>query len=315
MKASSEMKITAPVAVASRTFSRHKQLRELMLSKFSNVVFNDEGLSLSGAALRNFMKRKAGAIVALEPITAEIIDALPELRAIAKYGVGLDNIDQEALKRRGIKLGWTGGVNARGVSELALAFMLGLLRNVFLTSRHLAAGQWKNDGGMQLSEKAVGVIGCGHIGKDIIKLLQPFGCRILVHDILDMTAFCQTVGARQVTKEELLRGSDIVTLHIPFGEETRGYIGHKELAMMKPEAILVNTSRGNIVDESALLTALKENKIAGAGMDVFSIEPPGDCPLFSLPNFTGTPHIGGSSREAILAMGKAAIENLEKLLG
>lgn len=308
------MKIDKPIAVSSRTFSRHERLRAMTLEKFSNVRFNDEGLTLSGDALAHFIGDSVGVIVALEKLNESVLAKLPHLKYIAKYGVGLDNIDHKALEKYHVKLGWTGGVNARSVSELALSMMLGLLRNVFYTSRLLAAGEWKNQGGTQLSGKTVGVIGCGHIGKDFVRLIKNFGCTVLINDLLPLEAFCRQEDVRQVEKDELFEKSDVVTLHVPYTEQTHHLISSQSLSRMKASAILINTSRGNIVDESALYSALKNNQLGGAAMDVFAVEPPGNSPLLTLPNFVGTPHIGGSSAEAILAMGTAAINNLFNLI-
>jgi len=306
-------KLLDPIAVTSRTFSRNEVLRAKLKEHFANVRFNDAGATLKGESLVEFLSGSTGAIVALELITDDVLAKLPQLRYIAKYGVGLDNLDHDAVKRRGVKLGWTGGVNARSVSELALSFMLGILRNVFFTSRNLASGEWLNQGGFQLSGKTVGIIGAGYIGKDLSRLLRPFDCRILIHDIIEMRSFCSELGIEQVSRERLLAESDIVSLHIPYEQATHNFIGQGELETMKPSAILINTSRGKIVDEEALLKALQSGKVAAAGMDVFAIEPAVNSPLLKLPNFYGTPHIGGSSAEAILAMGAAAVTNLVHL--
>jgi phosphoglycerate dehydrogenase-like enzyme len=306
--------IDLPVAVCSRSLSRHKRLRELMQQKFSQIRFNEDGSSLKDEGLRKFLEGNVGAIVALEKITEELLSKLPELKAVSKYGVGLDNIDQQALIRREIQLGWSGGVNARSVAELTLGFILGLLRNIFLTSRELSQGRWQNDGGFQLTGKTVGIVGCGYVGKELVSLLKPFQVQILVHDIVDMGTYCRENSLKQVGKDEILRSSDVVTLHIPYNETTQHFVGGPELAMMKKNSLLINTSRGLVVDEKAVNDALVSGHLGGAACDVFAVEPPRDNPLLSHARFVGTPHIGGSSDEAIMAMGTAAIENLEKLM-
>lgn len=304
------MKVAVPIAVASRSFSKHSQLRSRLLESFSQVRFNDAGASLSGEALVEFLKGAQGAVIALETIDDSVLSRLPELKILAKYGVGLNNLDLEAMKRRGVELGWTGGVNARSVAELTLTFMIGLLREVFSTGYLLKGGEWRTSGGVQLSGKTVGVIGCGHIGQDLIRLLQPFGCRVLVHDLLDKREFCSKHGASQVDPERLLRESDVVTVHVPYEPSTHHLIGARQLATMKPQAILVNTSRGGVVDEAALLEALNRGALGAAGADVFVTEPAVADPLCKHSRFFGTPHIGGSSQEAILAMGNSAIDHL-----
>lgn len=302
--------IQVPVAVASRTFSRHPILRAEMAQKFSNIRFNDEGRSLQGADLIGFLDGQVGAILALERLDSACIEALTSLKVVAKYGVGLDGIDTDALKRTGKTLSWTGGVNRRSVAELTLCFMIGLLRNVLVSSRQMSRREWINMGGTDLSGKTIGIIGCGHIGSELLKLLSPFSCRLLVHDIRDVSGVCQAHGATVVSAEQVLRESDVVTIHIPYNKENHHFIGGHQMSQMKSSAILINTSRGGIVDEAALFSALTSGQLAGAAMDVFTTEPAIDSPLLDLQNFVGTPHIGGSSKEAILAMGRAAIDGL-----
>ena len=302
------------VAVASRTFSRHPVLRAEILRRFEHVTFNDEGVALSGDELVKFLSGHAGAILALEKLNSDVIARLPELKVISKYGVGLDNIDIDALTRSGKKLSWVGGVNRRAVAELALVMMIGVLRNVFASTHLMANREWKNSGGTDLSGKTVGLIGGGFVGGDVLKLLKPFGCRVLVNDVKDVSALCREMGAEAASKNEILKTCDVVSLHIPYTPENHHLIGAAELAMMKTSAVLVNTSRGGIVDEAALYLALKDGRLGGAAMDVFATEPSVDSPLLVLANFFGTPHIGGSSQEAVLNMGRAAIDGLANAL-
>ncbi len=310
----SKIMYQGPVAVCSRTFSRHKKLREEMQSRFSNIVFNDEGLNLFDASLVDFIKGKDGVIVALEKVTDHIVAQVPELKVISKYGVGLDNIDIESLKKNNIQLGWTGGVNRRSVSELTLGFMLDLLRKITQHHTMIKGGEWKNLFGHTLSGKRIGIIGCGYIGKDLVELLQPFKCEILVNDIVDLEDFCRAYALTPSSKDTIFKTCDVVTLHVPYTSETHHLVSNSQFKMMKPNSILINTSRGNVVDEHALYIALQEGSIAGAALDVFSTEPLNQSPLLMLNNFISTPHVGGSSEEAILKMGLSAIENLYSLL-
>jgi phosphoglycerate dehydrogenase-like enzyme len=300
----------AKIVVASRSFSQMPELRERLKSEFAHVRFNETGKSLAGGELVHFLKGADAAVIALEKVDDELLSQLPQLRMISKYGVGLNNLDQDAMKRRNVDLGWTGGVNRRSVTELTLSFMLGLSRHVWQSAQWLRAGTWKTSGGTQISGKKIGIIGFGHIGTDLAPILKAFGCQLLVHDILDKSVDCGNVGARQVPLDELLQHSDIVTLHVPYEPSTHHLIGAPQLARMKKGAILINTSRGGIVDESALLAALKSGALAASGADVFVQEPNTESELLKLDNFWGTPHIGGSSREAILAMGNSAIDHL-----
>ena len=305
------MRASTPIAVASRSFSRHPVLRSELLAEYSDVRFNDEGAVLAEASLIEFARGCRKLIIGLERIDESILAALPELEVISKYGVGTDTLDKQAMIRRGVRLGWTGGVNKRSVSELAIAFMISLLRQIPLVGREVREGIWMNRTGRQLSGRIVGVIGCGNIGKDMVRILGAFGCKVLSHDILDFPEFYAAHRVEPVGLEELLRRSDIVTLHVPLDDSTRNMLSADRLALMKPGALLINTARGGLVDEVTLKAMLTDGRLAGAAFDVFATEPPADVSLLRLPNFLATPHIGGSSEEAILAMGRAAIKGLD----
>lgn len=303
------------IAVTSRSFSRDATLRAELLGSYSQVTFNDESLRLEGEELRLYLDEHDAAIVGLERIDRDLISKLPRLKVISKYGVGLDSIDLRALLDHGVLLGWRGGVNKRSASELALTLILCSLRHVVAASMELLRGGWRQHVGSLLTGKSVGILGLGHVGKDLVALLRPFDCQILAHDILEFPEFCSEHDVRQVSLDKLLSDSDIVSLHVPLTEESRGIMSRDRLQAMKRGAVLINTARGGLVDEVALRDALSSGGIAAAGFDVFATEPPDDdtlLALLSLPNFVATPHIGGSAREAILAMGRAAIEQLKQ---
>jgi len=304
--------MTDKVAVCSRSFSKHPLLRAELLSRYSHVTFNETGCQLAGDDLIKFLKGHNKAITALEMIDNHTLSSLPELAVIGKYGVGLDMIDLDAMRFHGKRLGWTGGVNKRSVSELTIAFAIMLLRRVIEGNREILDGGWRQLTGGLLSGRVIGIIGCGHVGKDLVKMLVPFGCKILAHDILEYPDFYSKYSVESVSKRELLSRSDVVTLHVPFDVTTKDMINSECLGLMKSRAILINVARGGLVDELALKKALIENNIGGAAFDVFTQEPPQDDELLALTNFISTPHIGGSSEEAIVAMGLAAIEGLEK---
>ena len=257
-----------------------------------------------------FIGNADAAIVGVETIDDSVLKHTTKLKIISKYGVGLDNIDQESLKNRDIFLGWTGGTNKRSVSELTLCFMLGLCRNVFGSSFKLKKLEWEKDGGYQLSGKTVGIIGCGHTGSDVVRLLAPFGCNLLVRDIVDKSNFCQEQGASQVSLKAVLEQSNIISLHVPLTKQTHQMVNANFLQKMKSTSFLINTSRGQVVDQDALKTALMQGDISGAALDVFVEEPPIDKDFLSLPNLMVTPHIGGNAIEGVEAMGRAAIQHL-----
>jgi len=305
------MSDSTPIAVTSRSFSKHTILRAELEARYSNIRFNDEGVSLSGQELIKFCQGRTKLITALESIDEPFLAALPELEVIGKYGVGTDMLNKEAMIKHGVELGWTGGVNKRSVTELTIAFMISLLRLIPLANREIRDGVWKNRKGQYLSSRTVGIIGCGHIGKDLAKILNAFGCRVIAYDILNYPDFYAENNVEPVTLEKLLQSADLVTLHLPLDASTRNILSADRLALMKPEAMVINTARGGLVDEQALKNMLKEDKLAAAAFDVFTVEPPEDLELINLPNFLCTPHIGGSAEEAILAMGRSAIDGLD----
>lgn len=306
------MNTTSKVAVCSRSFSRNTVLRAELLARYQRVTFNDAGIQLKGDGLVDFLKGHEKAIIALETVDEAVLSQLPELRVISKYGVGLDTIDMAAMRAHGKLLGWTGGVNRRAVSELVISSIIAMLRHVPAANREVVAGTWRQHVGGNLSGRTVGIIGCGHIGKDLTPLLRAFGCRILVNDIRAYPDFYAAHEVEPVSLETLLTRSDVVTLHVPLDNGTRGMLDARRLALLKPTAVLINAARGGLVDEAALKAMLRDGRLAAAAFDVFESEPPHDAELLALPNFLATPHIGGSSHEAILAMGRAAIAGLDE---
>jgi phosphoglycerate dehydrogenase-like enzyme len=304
--------VPPPVAVASRSFSRNAVLRHELLERHPGSRFNDEGPTvLAGDALVQFLRGHRHAITGLDVLDEAVFSAVPELRLVSKYGVGLDMIDLDAARRHGVAVRWTPGVNRQAVAELAMGFMIALCRSVVPLASALAAGGWRRAGGRQLSSCTVGIVGCGCVGQQVARLCRAFGATVLAHDIRGYDAFYRDTGVTPVTLDLLLQQSDIVTIHVPLDASTRGLIDARAFGLMKPDALLVNTARGGIVDEHALKRALVEQRLGGAAFDVFQVEPPVDLELLRLPGFIGTPHIGGGTREAALAMGRAAIVGLE----
>jgi D-3-phosphoglycerate dehydrogenase len=301
----------ASVVVASRSFSKHPALREEVLKRYPDAKFNDDGLALKGDTLVQFLRGHDKAITALETIDESILSQLPDLNIIGKFGVGLDMIDLHAMKKCGVKLGWTGGVNKRSVSELVISFAIALLHRTVFANMEVRKGEWYQVKGRQLSDCTVGIVGCGHVGKDLVKLLKPFNCKILAYDILDFKEFYAENDVTPVGLEDLIKKSDVITLHLPLDDSTKNIMNQERLQMLKGNAVLVNLARGGLIDEMALKKILLENKISGVALDVFAIEPPIDPAFSTMDNVLITPHIGGSTEEAILAMGMAAIDGLE----
>ncbi|MCR9140698.1 MAG: phosphoglycerate dehydrogenase [bacterium] len=300
------------IAVTSATFSSTPELVSALKEKYAHVKINSPARKMRDDELVEFLADCQAAIIGTEVVDRKVLQKSPQLKAIAKYGVGLDSLDLDCMRERGIPLGWIGGVNRRSVSELTLAFFLGLARNVFFSGFDLKGGAWNKHGGFELTGKTVGLIGCGFIGEDVLRLLQPFQCEVLICDILDKSQQAKVYGAKLASFDEILERSDFVSLHVPLTAATKNMIAAPQLKRMRDTAYLVNTARGELVEQQALKAALQTGEIQGAALDVFQEEPPTDLEFLSLPNLMVTPHIGGNAAEAVKAMGYAAIAGLDK---
>jgi len=300
------------IVATSPSFSKNRTLQKEIYSHFPNAKLNLEGKRFNQTELIEYIKDADAIIVGLEPINQEVLNSCPNLKIISKYGVGLNNIDLDVCKKRNIAMGWTGGVNRLSVAEMALGFMLMFSRNLFMTSNELKRGTWNKAGGFQLSGKTIGIIGCGFIGKELVRLLKPFGCKILVNDIINQDEYYKQEGLIEVTKDELYRESDIVTIHTPHNKTTDNMVTLDILKSMKESAYILNTARGGIINEQDLKYALQNGIIAGAGIDAYIEEPPTDREFIELPNLICTPHIGGNAKEAVEAMGMSAIKHLRE---
>ena len=299
------------IKVCSKSFSKNSNLRAQLLSQFPKAQFNENGVNFTTDTFAEFVGDSIAIIAGLEPVNTEFLNQCRDLKFISKFGVGIDNIDLDATKKYGVSVGWSGGLNRRSVSELVLCYMIGLTRNIFFSSRELIeANDWSKNGGQELSGKVVGIIGLGHIGKDLVKLLKPFGCRILVNDIIDQTDYYQENDLIYSSKHDIFEQSDILTVHTPLNQSTDRLFDLEVFKKMKDTSYFINCARGGLVVQSDLKSALQENQIAGAAIDVFETEPCDDKELLMLPNLVCTPHIGGSSSEATLEMGRSAISHL-----
>ncbi len=299
------------IVATSPSFSKNKILQDEIYKYFPNAKLNLEGKRFNKNELIEYIKDADALIVGLENITKEVLDSCSSLKIISKYGVGLNNIDLEACKKNDIAIGWTGGVNKLSVAEMALGFMLMFARNLYTTSNELKKGSWNKSGGFQLSGKTIGVIGVGHIGKEVIRLLKPFGCKIYVNDIINQGDYYKENDLEETSKKQIFQICDIVTIHTPHNDITDNMVDIEILKNMKRSAYILNTARGGIINEIDLKCALQNNIIAGAAIDAYTEEPPTDQEFLSLPNLICTPHIGGNAKEAVEAMGMSAIEHLK----
>lgn len=271
---------------------------------------------LSEADLLQLTADIDGTICGDDQYTERVLRGAPKLKVISKWGTGIDSIDREAAERLGIAVCNTPDAFSQPVADSVLGFILCFARNIPWLDRNMRAGVWEKIRGFSLSESALGVIGVGNVGKAVLRRAVGFGARLLGNDVVMIDpAFVSEVGLEVVDKETLLREADFVSLNCDLNPTSRHLMGDAQFALMKPTAYLVNTSRGPVVDEAALVRALAERQIAGAGLDVFEDEPlPPDSPLRGFDNVLLSPHATNSSPLAWKRVHENTIDNLLKEL-
>ncbi len=243
-------------------------------------------------------------IAGSETYTEPVLARLPDLRIIARCGVGFDAIDVEAATAHSVAVSTTPDANSDGVADLALALMLACLRRILLNDHCARAGAWRPPGlSGDLSYATVGIVGLGRVGRNVARRVSGFGCRLLAVELYPDHDFCHQYGVELVELETLLPQVDVLSVHVPLTKSNRKLIGVRELALLKPSAVVINTSRGGIIDEQALVDALTDERIAAAGLDVYEHEPlNSDHPLTSLGNVVLSPHAASFSRLSVTRM-------------
>jgi len=309
------------VAVTSRSFCKNQYLISKLKERYSKILLNETGSTLQGDDLVRFLCSADKAIIGIEAISSEVLQQLPKLKVISKYGVGINNLDIDSLTSKGVKLGFTPGVNKQSVAELALTLTLLSLRKIHNNHTEISKGIWSQEKGSELFGKTIGLLGFGNIGQKFASFLKPFDCKIIIFDEKiysnkELSSIREHLGLTpdKLYQEDLptvLNHSDILSIHVPLLPETKDMISKKELSLLKPSISIINTARGGIVNESDLHAFLLNNPDAFAAFDVFAEEPALDNPLFKLPNFFGTSHRSSLTHEGINAMGLAAIDGLD----
>lgn len=237
-------------------------------------------------------------------VTAALLDAAPALRVVGRLGVGLDNIDLEACRARGVQVAPATGANTRSVAEYTLAALLMLLRGAYHASDQVLAGDWPRErlmAGREVAGKTLGLVGFAAIGRAVAEPARALGMSVIASDpyVAEQDPAWAALGVERVELDALLARSHAVSLHVPLTPQTRHLLGAAQIARMRPDAVLINTARGGVLDDTALATALREGRLAGAMLDVFEDEPlPAGSPLVGVPNLLLTPHIAGLTREA-----------------
>jgi len=251
------------VGVTSKSFSANEPLINYLSKHFSDYKLTTSKTLMTQEQLVEFAKDCDALILALEQIDLNVLEALPNLQVMSKFGVGLDNVDKTACDNAGVSLLWTPGVNKGSAAEMTLGFMLMLIRNLSLTSTLLSQGIWHKHGGESLYERTIGIIGLGNIGKEVVRLLAPFRCKILANDLIYDDHFCRKYGVVKCSKSMIYSESDIITVHLPLTPETHHLINLETINLMKKNVLIINAARGGIIDDNALKIALKANICIG----------------------------------------------------
>lgn len=302
------------VAVTARSFGEGSdEPLAILRASDCEVIKSPLGRPLTSRELAEFIADADALIAGNDRVDAAAINAGRRLKVISRYGVGLDNYDLAAAAARGIAVTNTPGTNDNSVADLAMALILACARGIPRADRITKGGEWKRVLGVEVWRKTIGVVGCGRIGRGVVRRARGFDMEVLCYDQVRDEKWAETIGARYVDLEKLLQQSDFVSVHVPLLPATRGLIGRRELGMMKESAFLINTARGEIIDEEALCEALAAGWIAGAGLDVLQKES-ADSPLAKLENVVLTAHMGGYTRDAVRNMGVMAARNVVDVL-
>ena len=281
-----------------RVAGKEEYVRAFLRDRGCELIDHDHARRLEPAEVLELVRGAHAYVPGLERVDATVFAAAPDLRVVSAQGVGYDHIDAEEATRRGIVVCICAGANNHAVSELAFGLMLNLARQIRAADGAIRAGEWPRLVGPELWGKTLGIVGLGRVGKSTALIGRGFGMRVLATDIKWDITFADQNEISYVPLSRLLRESDFLSLHCPLNEQTRGMIDEAALDVMKPSAILINTARGPIVKESALVGALRERMIAGAGLDVFEVEPHPQNPYTELPNVLMVPHLGGTTFES-----------------
>ena len=298
------------VLVTAPTVS--KQAQKLLRDAGAEIVFMENPIT-EQALLSVFSTRKVDAVLLRgpSPFTPAVFAAAKDLKIISKNGIGVDSVDMESATAHGVAVMVTNGANSDAVAEHALALMLCVTRELPKFDRGMRKGVWKDQGYLvrDFRERAVGIVGYGQIGRRTARLASACGAQVVIHSRSRVEA---PQGMEwEDDLDRLVSRVDIVSLHCPLTEKTRGMIGERQFQLMRPGAIIVNTSRGKLINEAAMIAALESGRLAGAGLDVFQTEPPDPAsPLFSFPNVICTPHISASTTGAATRMGAIGANNI-----
>lgn len=306
--------MTRRVLIATRTFgSTSKEPWDLLAAAHCETTRIDVDAIGDEAFAAAFADVDA-AIVGSRPISASIIEGAPRLRVIAMHGVGVDHIDRAAAREHGVVVANAPGANSESVADLAFGLLLAVARRITAESEDVHHGAWTSSLGTEVANKTIGLVGIGRIGLAVARRAHGFAMSVLGYDPYLSDDDFAAEGIERVGVDALFARADIVSLHVPSTPETRGIASRERIASMLPTAILINTARGDLVDEAALYEALASGHLAGAGVDTFAHEPPVGNRLLELANVVATPHIGAHTREAVTRASLMAARNVVGVL-
>lgn len=299
------------VLVTSTSFGKNDpRLKAKLESQVGKVIYNPTGKPLSSAEVARLLPGIDGYIAGLDMIDREALQSADRLKVVARYGVGFDRVDLQASKEKNIVVTNTPGANSISVAELALALMLALSRQLPEAIAATRRGEFPRLSGICLEGKTIGIVGLGAIGRQLARRLRNFDCTVCAYELYPDRVFAEEYHVELVTLDRLLQTADIVSLHIPVLPETREMVNADFLKKMKAGAYLVNTARGELVDEKALIEVLQSGHLAGAALDALAQEPPDPAhPLLALPQVIVTPHLGAQTDGATNAMGWMALND------
>jgi len=302
------------ILVATRSFgSTSSKPWDVLNDAGCEIVKADMSQKMTEERLIELLGGVDGAIIGVVPMTAHVIERSPTLKVVSMHGVGVDHIDLTAATQKGVVIANCQGANDQSVADLTIGLMIAIARDIPSVDRKVRAGGWGAHAGTELWNKTLGLIGLGRIGRGVAKRALGFDMKVLAYDPYVDEDHVEG-GITMAGFDEVIQKSDYVSLHAALSDETRHMIGSAQFQSMKPTAYFINTSRGALVDEVALHTALTEKQIAGAALDVYEVEPPKDSPLLELENIVVMTHIGAHTRESIERVGVMAAENVLQTL-
>lgn len=304
------------ILVTPTSMQEGKKCKALdMLKNFtSDIVYNPYGRPLTEDELIPLLEDCDGYIAGLDEVTDKVLSRCKKLKVVSRYGAGVDRVDLTAAKAHNIAVTNTPGVNAVAVAELAFAMILNLARRISFLNEKTKAGEWIRSTGTELNGKTIGILGLGAIGRNLARYAQGLAMKVMAYDPYINEEYAKENNITVATFDEIVEQSDIISLHLPLTSATKNLIDKSTIARMKQGALLINTSRGGLIDEEAAYEALVDNRLGGLGLDAFEVEPPTGSPLFDLDNVVVTPHTGAHTKEAIDNMAELSVENLINVL-